>query len=72
MSVKLPAAVSKQCAGDLGTVRQLNGIEEVLKRIANQWTDAKKMELTPHYIINDGRPLLLQIEKLLTVFSTAS
>jgi dephospho-CoA kinase len=46
--------------------------EEVLKRIANQWTDAKKMELTPHYIINDGRPLLLQIEKLLTVFSTAS
>jgi lipopolysaccharide/colanic/teichoic acid biosynthesis glycosyltransferase len=33
MSVKLPAAVSKQCAGDLGTVRQLNGIEEVLKRI---------------------------------------
>jgi dephospho-CoA kinase len=44
--------------------------EEVLKRIANQWTDAKKMELTPHYIINDGRPLLLQIEKLLTVFST--
>ncbi|MEN9993502.1 MAG: hypothetical protein RL762_159 [Bacteroidota bacterium] len=44
--------------------------EEVLKRIANQWTDVKKMELTPHYIINDGRPLLLQIEKLLTVFST--
>jgi len=46
--------------------------EEVLKRIANQWTDVKKMELTPHYIINDGRPLLLQIEKLLTVFSTPS
>lgn len=39
--------------------------EEVLKRMANQWTDAQKMALTPFQIINDGRPLLQQIEQLI-------
>ncbi len=46
--------------------------EEVLNRIANQWTDTQKMALTPYHIINDGRPLLQQIEKILTVFNTPS
>jgi dephospho-CoA kinase len=39
--------------------------EEVLKRIANQWTDAPKMALTPYHIVNDGRPLLVQLEQLI-------
>ena len=39
--------------------------EEVLKRIANQWTDVQKMELTPYHIVNDGRPLLIQLEQLI-------
>jgi dephospho-CoA kinase len=39
--------------------------EEVLKRIANQWTDSQKMALTPYHIINDGRPLLIQLEQLI-------
>jgi dephospho-CoA kinase len=39
--------------------------EEVLKRVANQWTDAQKQALTPHQIINDGRPLLIQLELLI-------
>ncbi len=33
MSVKLPAAVSKHCAGELGTVRRLNAVEEATKRL---------------------------------------
>jgi hypothetical protein len=37
----------------------------VLKRIANQWTDSQKMALTPYHIINDGRPLLIQLEQLI-------
>ena len=39
--------------------------EEVLKRIANQWTDSQKMALTPYHIVNDGRPLLIQLEQLI-------
>jgi dephospho-CoA kinase len=39
--------------------------EEVLKRIANQWTDVQKMELTPYHIVNDGRLLLVQLEQLI-------
>ncbi len=39
--------------------------EEVLKRIANQWTDTQKMALTPYHIVNDGRPLLIQLEELI-------
>ena len=39
--------------------------EEVLKRIANQWTDVQKMALTPYHIVNDGRPLLIQLEQLI-------
>ena len=39
--------------------------EEVLKRIANQWTDEQKMALTPYHIVNDGRPLLFQLEELI-------
>jgi dephospho-CoA kinase len=39
--------------------------EDVLKRIANQWTDAQKMALTPYHIVNDGRPLLFQLELLI-------
>jgi dephospho-CoA kinase len=39
--------------------------EEVLKRIANQWTDVQKMALTPYHVVNDGRPLLIQLEQLI-------
>ncbi len=39
--------------------------EEVLNRIANQWTDTQKMALTPYHIVNDGRPLLIQLEELI-------
>ncbi|MDP4807250.1 MAG: dephospho-CoA kinase, partial [Crocinitomicaceae bacterium] len=39
--------------------------EEVLKRVANQWTDVQKMALTPFHIVNDGRPLLIQVEQLI-------
>ena len=39
--------------------------EEILKRIANQWTDAQKMALTPYHVVNDGRPLLIQVEQLI-------
>ena len=39
--------------------------EEVLKRIANQWTDVQKMALTPYHIVNDGRPILIQLEQLI-------
>ena len=39
--------------------------EEVLSRVANQWTDVQKMALTPYHIVNDGRPLLIQVEQLI-------
>ena len=39
--------------------------EEVLSRVANQWTDVQKMALTPFHIVNDGRPLLIQVEQLI-------
>jgi dephospho-CoA kinase len=39
--------------------------EEVLKRIANQWTDVQKMALTPYHVVNDGRPLLIQLEEII-------
>lgn len=39
--------------------------EEILSRVANQWPDAKKMDLTPYIIQNDGQPLLQQIEEVL-------
>jgi dephospho-CoA kinase len=39
--------------------------EEVLKRVANQLTDVQKMELTPYHIVNDGRPLLIQLEEFI-------
>lgn len=38
--------------------------DQVQARIAQQWSDEQKMKLTPYLIHNDGRPLLVQIEKL--------
>lgn len=40
--------------------------EEVLQRIANQWDDEKKIKMADFVIYNDGRPLLVQIEALIT------
>ena len=40
--------------------------EEVLQRIANQWDDEKKLKMADFVIYNDGRPLLVQIEALIT------
>ena len=39
--------------------------EEIFSRVANQWPDAKKMDLTPYIIQNEGQPLLQQIEEVL-------
>jgi len=40
MSVKLPAAVTKRCAGELGTVRPLSGIEQAIKRLLDIFVSA--------------------------------
>lgn len=40
--------------------------EEVLQRIANQWDDEKKLKMADFVIYNDGRPLLVQIEALIS------
>jgi dephospho-CoA kinase len=45
--------------------------DDVLERIANQWTDSKKMSLTPFVIVNDGQPLLQQIEGVISKLKTA-
>ena len=45
--------------------------EAVLQRIENQWPDSKKMNLTPYIITNDGQPLLLQIEDVISKLKTA-
>jgi dephospho-CoA kinase len=45
--------------------------EAVLQRIENQWTDSKKMNLTPYIITNDGQPLLLQIEDIISKLKIA-
>jgi dephospho-CoA kinase len=45
--------------------------EAVLQRIANQWPDSKKMNLTPYIITNDGQPLLQQIEDVISNLKTA-
>ena len=34
--------------------------EEVLKKMKSQWSDAQKMKLTPHHILNDGKKNLRQ------------
>ena len=38
---------------------------EVRQRMSKQWPDEQKMQLTQHVIQNDGRPLLIQIEKII-------
>ena len=45
--------------------------EAVLQRIEHQWPDSKKMNLTPYIITNDGQPLLLQIEEIISKLKTA-
>jgi dephospho-CoA kinase len=45
--------------------------EAVLSRIENQWADSEKMNLTPYVIINDGQPLLQQIEDVIAQLKTA-
>jgi dephospho-CoA kinase len=45
--------------------------EEVLQRIANQWPDSKKMNLSTYIITNDGQPLLQQIEDVISKLKTA-
>lgn len=40
--------------------------EEVMQRIAKQWDDEKKLQMADFVIYNDGRPLLVQIEALIT------
>jgi dephospho-CoA kinase len=45
--------------------------EEVLRRIANQWPDSKKMNLSTYIITNDGQPLLQQIEDVISKLKTA-
>lgn len=45
--------------------------EEVLRRIANQWPDSKKMNLSTYIITNDGQPLLQQIEEVISKLKTA-
>ena len=42
----------------------------VLQRIENQWSDAKKMNLTSYIITNDGQPLLQQIEEVISQLKT--
>jgi dephospho-CoA kinase len=44
--------------------------EAVLQRVENQWSDSKKMNLTPYIITNDGQPLLLQIEEIIAKLKT--
>ena len=51
--------------------RDLISREAVLQRIANQWPDSKKMNLTPYIITNDGQPLLQQIEDVISKLKTA-
>jgi dephospho-CoA kinase len=45
--------------------------EAVLQRIAHQWPDSKKINLTPYIINNDGQPLLRQIEDVISKLKTA-
>lgn len=51
--------------------RDLISREAVLQRIANQWPDSKKMNLTSYIITNDGQPLLQQIEDVISKLKTA-
>ena len=44
--------------------------EAVLQRIENQWPDSKKMSVTPYVIINDGQPLVRQIEDFISQLKT--
>jgi dephospho-CoA kinase len=46
--------------------------EAVLSRIENQWADSEKINLTPYVIINDGQPLLQQIEDIIAQLKSAS
>lgn len=39
---------------------------EVEQRMANQWSDEQKIPLTDFIVENDGQPVLLQIEKIVT------
>ena len=40
--------------------------EQVLDRMANQWTDEQKIPLADYILVNDGmQPLLTQIEVLI-------
>jgi len=51
--------------------RDLISREAVLQRIANQWPDSKKINLTTYIITNDGQPLLQQIEDVISKLKTA-
>ena len=51
--------------------RDLISREAVLQRIANQWPDSKKMNLSTYIITNDGQPLLQQIEDVISKLKTA-
>jgi dephospho-CoA kinase len=46
--------------------------EDIMQRIENQWPDAQKQALTSFQIINDGRPLLVQVEKIVAELEQAS
>lgn len=45
--------------------------EDIMQRIENQWPDVQKQALTSFQIINDGRPLLVQIEKIIAELQQA-
>jgi dephospho-CoA kinase len=49
-------------------VQQRDGLQRaaILQRIDNQWPDDQKRSLTPFQIQNDGQPLLIQVEKLVS------
>ena len=51
--------------------RDLISREAVLQRIANQWPDSNKMNLSTYIITNDGQPLLQQIEDVISKLKTA-
>lgn len=48
-------------------VKQRDGLNEMAieQRMAAQWPDDKKVQLTPYVLQNDGRPLLVQVEQLI-------
>ena len=46
--------------------RDKTSISDIKQKMSAQWGDLKKMSLTRHHILNDGRsPLLIQIESVM-------